>query len=183
MVLVHGVFGAGKSFLLTAICVLVDEVATREETREQRREGEDREREEAEWADREEAKAAGGAGGTSCGSDDDDDDGDDDDDDHDGSGASKSSAKRKRKRKRKPAEAASGSGGGGGGGGVGRAERPMLRVMVAAATNVAVDRVLQCLLEQGFDSVARVGSLRKVKGEGGGHSWGTERLFIPSNTH
>jgi hypothetical protein len=60
----------------------------------------------------------------------------------------------------------------------------MLRVMVAAATNVAVDRVLQCLLEQGFDSVARVGSLRKVKGEGRrrGALLG-DRVTLHPNTH
>ena len=52
------------------------------------------------------------------------------------------------------------------GGGRG-AER--LRVLVAAATNVAVDRVLGGLLDAGFESVARVGSLRRIAPRLSGH--------------
>ena len=37
-----------------------------------------------------------------------------------------------------------------------------LRILVAAATNVAVDRVLSTLLDLGFEAFSRVGSVRKV---------------------
>lgn len=38
----------------------------------------------------------------------------------------------------------------------------LFRTLVAAHTNVAVDRVLLGLKERGFDSFMRVGSLRRI---------------------
>jgi len=36
------------------------------------------------------------------------------------------------------------------------------KILLSSMTNVAVDRVLTCLLELGFDRFLRVGSLKKI---------------------
>ncbi|CAN0187178.1 unnamed protein product [Ascophyllum nodosum] len=43
-----------------------------------------------------------------------------------------------------------------------RSRRQQIRVLLAAGTNVAVDRVLMGLMRRGFDSIARVGSHRRT---------------------
>lgn len=37
-----------------------------------------------------------------------------------------------------------------------------VRILICAVTNVAVDRILLSLLSQGYDSIIRVGSLKRV---------------------
>lgn len=45
---------------------------------------------------------------------------------------------------------------------MGNADKPPFRIAVVAATNTAVDRVLEGLLDLGFTDFLRVGSAKKI---------------------
>ena len=59
-------------------------------------------------------------------------------------------------------EGVAGGGKGGAGGPRFQQRRPRLQILLACATNVAVDRVLKGLLDAGFESLVRVGSIKAM---------------------
>ena len=51
-------------------------------------------------------------------------------------------------------------------------------MVIASATNVAVDRVLSALVRSGFERVARVGSLRRIAAEVAGGEDATRTVLV-----
>jgi hypothetical protein len=145
--LIHGVFGSGKSYFLAVLILAIMEMV-------------ETSKEEFQYAASDTAADGGVGGGDGHHIDENSDsngDSDDEDDEFVSTKATKSRAAKRKSTSKSQQNAKSKKRATSSGDGI-----VPFKILISSTTNVAVDRILNVLLEKGFDEFVRVGSAKKI---------------------